>query len=334
MQEKLRVGVIGLGLIGGLHARILSEMPNAKLVSVSDINLKTAKEFGERYACNYYNDFKKMCDDEKLDAVCVCTPDQFHKENALYAAQKGIDLLIEKPLATTEAEAREITEAATTAGVRLMVAQLLHFDPRYVKIKESIENGEIGDMIHMFFKRTNPRTNAKRLGGKVSIFYFIGIHDFDMMCCYAKSKPTRAYCQSVSKVNAAIGCEDTIMALINFESGSIGTVELCWALPENSALGINTYAEIVGSDGAGYVNILDQGVSLITKDNVFYPDTLHWPEYNGRIMGDLKEEIQHFVTATQKNEPYIVDTENAITAIKVIEACFMSIETGLPVDIK
>jgi len=78
---------------------------------------------------------------------------------------------------------------------------------------------------------------------------------------------------------------------------------------------------------------MDQGVSLITKENVFYPDTMNWPEYNGSILGNLKEEIHHFVSATQNNQPYIVDTENAITAVKVIEACFQSIETGLPVDI-
>ena len=78
---------------------------------------------------------------------------------------------------------------------------------------------------------------------------------------------------------------------------------------------------------------MDQGVSIMTKDDVFYPDILNWPEYNGNIMGNLKEELQHFVTATLTGQPYIVDTENAITAVKVIEACFKSIETGVPVDI-
>jgi len=333
MAEKLRIGVIGLGLIGSLHARILSEAPHAQLVAVTDVCGKTAKEYGERYSCNYYTDFRQMCDEEELDAVSICTPDQFHAENAIYAAQKGLHLLIEKPLAMTEAEARKIVLAADTAGVRMMVAQLLHFDPRYVKVKEAVRDGLIGDVIHMFFKRTNPRANGRRLGGKVSIFYFIGVHDIDMMCCYAQSRPIRAYCQRVSKVNADIGCEDTVMAIINFESGAVGTLELCWALPQNSALGINTYAEIVGIEGAGYINIMDQGVSVITKDEVFYPDILNWPEYNGDILGNLKEELHHFVSATQKGQPYIVDTENAITAVKVIEACFRSIETGLPVDI-
>jgi len=333
MLTKLRVGVIGLGLIGSLHARILSETPNAELISVADINETIVRETGKKYACNFYTDFKSMCDNEDLDAVCVCTPDQFHPENAIYAARRGLHLLVEKPLAQTEISANQIVAAANEAGVRLMVAHLLHFDPRYVKVKEAVEQGVIGDIIHMFFKRTNPRSNGRRLGGKVSIFYFIGVHDIEMMCCYAKSKPVRAYCQRVSKVNSDIGCEDTIMAIVNFENGAVGTVELCWALPENTALGINTYAEIVGVDGVGYVDIMDQGVSIITKDNLYYPDILNWPEYNGRMMGNLKEEINHFVTATLAGDPYIVDTGNAITAIKVIEACFKSIESGLPVDI-
>ena len=333
MQEPLKIGVIGLGLIGSMHSRIIYEMPNAKLVAVTDIREDIAKEVAQKYGCTAYTDFKQMCDKEDLDAVCICTPDQFHMENALYAAHKGLHILVEKPIAPTEEQARKIIDAVEKAGVRMMVAHVLHFDPRYAKLQEAIDQGQIGDIIHMYFRRTNPRANGRRLGGKVSVFYFIGVHDFEMMCSYMKCKPTRAYSQRVSKVNADIGCEDTVISTVNFENGAVGLIELCWALPENSALGINTFAEVIGVDGAGYVNIMDQGVSVITENNVYYPDTLHWPEYNGRIMGDLKEEIQHFVTATLENKPYIVNTENAVTAVKIIEACFKSIKTGLPVDI-
>ena len=333
MQQTLRVGVIGLGLIGSLHARIMAECPNAQLVAVSDINGDTARKIAAEHGCSAYTDFREMCDKEQLDAVCICTPDQFHLENAVYAAEKGINLLIEKPLAPTEQEARSILDTVQRTGVRMMVAHLLHFDPRYAQLRDAVQQGRLGEIIHMFFRRTNPRSNGRRLGGKVSIFYFIGVHDFEMMCACIDSKPCKVYSQRVSKVNADIGCEDTVLSTITFENGAVATIELCWALPENSALGINTYAEIVGTEGAGYVNIMDQGVSIITKDSVEYPDTLHWPEYNGRIQGDLKEELHHFVSATLQGKPYITNPENAITAVRVIEACFQSIETGLPVEI-
>ncbi|MDR1651001.1 MAG: Gfo/Idh/MocA family oxidoreductase [Synergistaceae bacterium] len=332
-MKTLRVGVVGLGLIGALHARIFNEMPDAELVAVSDADGRKAEELASKFGCRACADVKKMCDEAGLDALSICTPDQFHLENALYAAKSGLDILIEKPIAPTEAEARQIQEAVESSGVRAMVAHILHFDPRYAQLEEAIERGEIGEPIHMYFRRTNPRANPRRLPG-VSIFFYIGVHDFEMLCAYMRSKPSRAYAQQVSRINADIGCEDTVICTVNFENGALGLVELCWALPDNSALGINTYAEVVGDKAAGYVNIMDQGLSLITADSVLYPDTLHWPEYNGRIQGDLKEELRHFVSATLSGTPYLTKMDNAITAVKVIEACFESIRTGLPVDIE
>lgn len=334
MQQPLRVGVVGLGLIGSLHARIFRELPHTELVAVCDVNEKTAREHATRLGCKAYSDFARMCASGALDAVSICTPDQYHPENALCAAQNKLHILLEKPVATTKSDALKIEAAARDAGVRLMPAHILHFDPRYAQLREAVERDEIGDIIHMYFRRTNPRANPKRLGGKVSIFHFIGVHDFEMMCCYMRARPTRAYCQMVSRVNAGIGCEDTVIATVNFDNGALGLVELCWALPDNPALGINTCASVIGTKAAGYVNILmDQGVSVIDERNVNYPDTLHWPEYNGRIQGDLKEELSHFATATLAGTPYVTRMENAIAAVSVIEACFASIKSGLPVDV-
>jgi len=334
MRNPLRIGVTGLGLIGALHARILYEAPNAQLLAVADINANTARSIADRYGCTPYTDFKEMCDKERLDAVSICTPDEFHLGDSIYAAQKGLHILLEKPIALNGEEAQRVVEAADANGVRLMVAHILHFDPRYAQIREAVDQNRFGEIIHMYFRRTNPRANGRRLGGKVSIFRFIGVHDFEMMCAYMRANPTRAYSQRVSKINADIGCEDTTISVVNFDNGAVGVVELCWALPQNSALGINTYAAVIGRDAAGYVDIHHQGVSLVTEDEVLYPDILHWPEYNGRIQGDLKEEIAHFITATLEDTPYITKTENAVQAVRIIDACFRSIETGLPVDIK
>lgn len=332
-MEQLKIGVIGLGFIGSLHARILHELPEACLAAVADINAAAVSEFSERYACRGYTDYKEMLDKEKPDAVSITVPDELHEETAVYAAQKGIAILLEKPLAKTAAESQRIIDAAQKKGARLMVAHLLHFDPRYAQLRDAIKANTLGDMIHMYLKRTNPRQNPERLHGKVSVFYYIGIHDFEFLCACMPGKPVRAYCQMVQKVNKDLGCEDTVAAIINFDHGALGIIELCWAMPNNTALGINTCVEATGTSGAGYVQIMDQGISIVTKSSVIYPDTLHWPEYNGRIQGDLKEELAHFVSATKYGKPYIVDTQNALMAVKVVEACIESIRTGMPVNI-
>lgn len=332
-MKPLRVGVIGLGFIGLLHARILHELSEAQLVAVADIDAEATANAASLYGCAAYSSYEEMITAEQLDAVTICAPDASHEPAATFAATHNLAVLLEKPIANTAMEALAIQRETSSSGTRLMIGHLLHFDPRYAQLRDAAASGRLGEIIHLYFRRTNPRTNGRRLGGKVSIFWYIGIHDIEMMLACAGSKPVSAFARQVSKVNADIGCEDSVFAMIEFENGAIGVVELSWALPENAALGINTYAEVVGRNAASYVNILDQGISIITDGEVLYPDTLHWPEYNGQVQGDLRQELQHFVTATLSGTPYITDTENAIEAVRVVEACFESIRDGLPVAI-
>lgn len=329
-MKKLRVGVVGLGFIGALHARIMHELPNVDLVAVSDLRGDVADDTAKKYSCKAYIDYNAMMKAEALDAVSVTLPDELHPEAAICAAEHGLSVLLEKPIAKTAAEGKRILDACARCGTRLMVAQVLQFDPRYAQLRDAIKADRLGEIVHMFLKRTNPRASAERLNGRASIFHYIGVHDIEMMCTYAQSRPVTVYCKMVSKINAEYHSEDSVFATVTFENGALAVIELCWALPNNSALGINTYVEVVGSKAAGYVSIQDQGISIVTPEAVEYPDTLHWPEYNGQVLGDLKEELAHFITATLSGAPYIVDNQNALMAAKVIDACFASIASGMP----
>lgn len=89
-----------------------------------------------------------------------------------------------------------------------------------------------------------------------------------------------------------------------------------------------TYAEVVGTEGAAIVNVDNQGLAVFSGADVEYPDALHWPEYNGQIQGDLKEELAHFAHATLNGDAYLVDTDRAIRAVGIVEAAMESIRTG------
>ncbi len=143
----------------------------------------------------------------------------------------------------------------------------------------------------------------------------------------------RVYAQMVSKINADIGCEDTVIATITFENGAVGLVELSWALPNNASLGIGTYASVVGTQSFGVIEISNQGVSSVDESDVFYPDTLHWPTYNQQIQVDLKEELNHFVLSILRDEPFITRIDTALQAVEIIDACFKSIETNEPINL-
>lgn len=335
MKNELKFGLIGAGFIGSLHARIIAENPCAKLVAVADVSKQTAEEIANKYGCEYYADYNEMLKHADIDAVDICVPEKYHMGPAVAAANAKKHILIEKPIAVNLEESLKIKDAAEKNGVRLMVAHLLKFDPRYVQLNDAIKRGEFGKITSLFLKRTNARSTPIRLKGAVSIFYYLGVHDIEWLLDYNKAaKPTKVYCQASSMINKPLNDLDTVFLIVNFDNGSIGNVELSWAFPDNSACGFATSVEIIGENAAGYIQVDNQGVEIVAENQVYYPDALHWPEYNGKIQGDLKEEIDHFTQAMLNNEEFLVDTDNAVLAVAVIDAAMESIKTGRPVDVK
>lgn len=339
-MKRLNVGVIGLGLIGAPHARIYHELPNANLVGVADIDEGLAKRLAREYGCDAYTDYNDLLKRPDLDAVSICVPEELHVAPAVAAAKAGKHILMEKPIAKTVKEALEITSAAEKAGVRLMVGQTLRWDPRYVGLHDSIARGDLGEPIFLRLKRTNPYMSAQRLKGRVSIFYFLGVHDIDAIRWFAGSDITRAYAQRVTKMHASIESEDAVVATFNFANGAVGTVELAWSLPKSMPTVIVAAAEVIGTKGAGYVQVFDGGLQVYLSEPpagaqpVSFPDTFYGPEVHGTLSGVLRDEIAHFVQKTLDGGDYCVPTLDTVKAVAAIEACFESIRTGMPATLK
>ncbi len=328
-MKKCRIGLIGLGFIGGLHARIIAEANNAQLVAVADINEALAKEIGEKYGCAVYKDYMEMIEKEELDAVDICVPEDFHVKTAVDVANAGKTFLIEKPLAKTLEGCLEIKKAVDANHVRMMVAQVCKFDPRYAQLKESIRRGDLGEISAMAFKRGNPVATANRLNGKVSFFYYLGIHDIEMMVDYnMPAKPVKVYAQASNKVNGHMNDLDAAYCVINFDNGVVASMQLNWAYPTNDAMGIWATAEVTGTKGMGLIDTRNQGLEVMIGASDAFPDALYWPEYLGKVQGDLKEEILHFADATMNGTEYAVDTESCIRGVAIAEAALKSIETG------
>jgi predicted dehydrogenase len=119
--------------------------------------------------------------------------------------------------------------------------------------------------------------------------------------------------------------------IINFENGMLGSLCVGWPFPDNPSIMLVNSAEVVGTKGMGTIQATTQSFSIVTPEQVLYPDIINWPEYSGQVQGVLRDTIQHYVRATISGEEYLVDTDNAIDAIRVIEAAFESCRSGMPV---
>jgi len=331
MTERLRVGVIGLGFFGERHARIYAEHPAAELVAVCDRDTARLAAVASSLGAAADADFRGLLARPDLDAISICLPDRLHEETAVAAAKAGKAILLEKPLAHDTATARRIVAAVDSGGARLMVGHILRFDPRYVQVHAAAAPERLGTPIHLRAKRNGVRSTARRLGSDSSILFYMGVHDVDAMQWIARSRIVRVYAQKREILGT--GNEDALYAVVNFENGAIGSIDYSWAWPDGLMNGFRSALEIVGTKSAAYLDCTDQGLFVVEDEGTSGGDTHLWPEINGRIVGDLADELDHFVKATISGAPYIQSTAEAFDAIPVLDALAESARTGQPVEV-
>jgi predicted dehydrogenase len=330
-EMNLKVGVIGFGFFGSRHARVYDYHPAADLVGVADLDGARRAEAARLTGARTYSDFRVLLARPELDAVSICLPDRLHEEAAVAAAEAGKAILLEKPLAHDAATARRIVEAVERNGVRLMVGHILRFDPRYVQVFEAAAPDRLGEPIHLRAKRNGVRSTARRLGGTTSILFYMGVHDVDALQWIGRSRIGSVYARKREVLGA--GNEDALYAVLDFENGAIGILDYSWAWPDGLMNGFRSAFEIVGTRSAAALDVSDQGLYFVDDTGTSGGDTHLWPEINGRIVGGLADEIDHFVKATRDGRPYVQDYLEALDAIPVIDALAESGRTGRIVDV-
>lgn len=316
--KKVRVGVIGVGMIGELHARVFATSPYSELSVVCDADRERGKSVADRLGVPHVCDVEQVFD-FPVEAISICLPENLHLEPALKAIDQNKHILIEKPLTSNLTEGRLLLKkAAEKPHLKIMVGHILRFDPRYAILKQAVQVGELGPLSHLYARRNNRIVDAQRIAPRASSLLYLGVHDLDLMLWFAGEKVKSVFSMAKWGVMASHGVPDTILGLLRFESGVLGMVELCWILPSHYPSAIDAIFEVVGEKGMGEVRVLDQGLCMITQASHYrYPDTLHWPEVHGNIEGDLRREIEAFLKCVLEDQEVPVSLSEGFEAVKV-----------------
>ena len=186
-MDKVRVGLVGIGGMGGCHFGNYAEIKNAELVAVCDVRYDMAKEKVGDKNINVYDSLEKMLENEKLDMIDICTPSYMHKDMAISLLNKGYHVLCEKPMTIDGKDAAEVVEAAKKTNKNFMVAHVVRFMAPYAYLRNVIESGELGKLIRIDMKRISaiPRwswqdwmRDESRSGGVATD---LSIHDLDFV---------------------------------------------------------------------------------------------------------------------------------------------------------
>lgn len=333
-MQKLKMALVGAGIIGSVHAQALAESEYIDFVAVVDIQPEAARAMAAQYGVRAYTSLESCLAEEEIDAVDICVNEAYHVAPAVTAARAGKHILMEKPIAQTVKEAEEILTVCRENQVRLMVAHLLHFDPRYAVLLDAVRQGKLGDISSIYVKRCNNLSTPKRIGGKVSFLYYIAVHDIELLCAYAGGRPVKVYAQFPNKVCSPYGDDDGIYAIVNFDNGVVGCIEVEWSYPETTPMPVWSVAKVIGTGGAGIVEAGPSGLTLQVDGAFSYADTLLSPVIGGKLHGDLAAEVNHFAKQVLEVQPFEVDLTTPVDAVRIIEASLASKKTGLPIAIE
>lgn len=330
-------GVIGTGLWGEFHALVYSRHAGAQLVAVCDANKQRAEQIAEKYgAKRYYTTYGELLADPEVDAVSVATPDHLHCEIGVAAARAGKDILMEKPLALTTADAQAIIDAAKKAGVKLMVDFHNRWSPPFNMLKQSIDKGELGEPQLINARLNNTiwvPTEMLKWAGQSATIWFTGSHLIDIVCWLMGSTVTKVYSVSRSHVLAArgIATPDFFETTLEFANGAVAFVENCWILPNSEPNVVDFKLRCVGSKGSASVDTTHNRTFEQYGERAAYRDVLGGVNVFGEQMGFTLESIHYFADCVINNRQPSPTGEDGLRNTAVVCAALKSAETGQPV---
>jgi predicted dehydrogenase len=226
--RKVRVGVVGVGSLGQWHARVYSELPGAVLVGVYDLNTRRAQDIADRYKTRVFTDFNELA--AQVEAASIVVPADKHHAVAMQMIAQGVNLLVEKPIAVTTAEAEEMVKAAHEKKLILQVGHQERFNP-VMKFLESV-------LLHPRFiesHRLSPYPAPPLFGGKprgteVSVVLDLMIHDLEVILHLVRSPVREIHAVGIPVLSPS---EDIANVRLAFENGCVANITTSRISPES-----------------------------------------------------------------------------------------------------
>jgi myo-inositol 2-dehydrogenase/D-chiro-inositol 1-dehydrogenase len=334
MSNRLKIGLIGAGRIGRVHAATIAyRAPGAELAAVTDPLPEAARSLTESFRVGAVApDARAILDDPAIDAVLICTPTDTHAALIMAAAAAGKHIFCEKPVALTLEQTDAAVAAADAAGVRLQIGFNRRFDANFARLRRAVADGEVGavEVVHIVSRDPAPPpvSYIRSSGG---IFLDMTIHDWDMARFLTGSEIVEVYAQGGVMVDPAIGAAgdiDTHVTLLRFASGAIGTVDNS----RRAVYGYDQRAEVFGSRGAIQAqNNFPNSAVISTAESVRRDLPLNF--FMDRYVEAFAAEIEAFVAAVSGGGPVPVTGHDGRAALAVGLAAKLSYAEGRPVRV-
>ena len=354
IQSPLGVCIVGCGFMGSKHAESWTLVPEAKIVAVVDILEDRAQRLADLYGLErYYTDFRQAIDLPEVQVVSVCIPTYLHADAAIYAAERGKQVLSEKPIALHVAQAEAMIAAAAEHRVRLGVGFMRRHSPVIHDLRNYLASGKLGRPVMANasdIREIRPKIemhDAYANGGPVIDMV---VHQIDEWAYIFDSEPVSVYAQGFKLAAGRPELEsrvkelahDTATVVVHYDSGDVGTFVVSWGLP----YGVNPPGvpeQIYGPKGLAEISFGQAHqhfwVMQSTSQSADHQEMRVKTDENGwQVVSSSDEnmyhrEIANFARCLLQDEPLPVTGADGLRALKTARAALESVRTGQVVEI-
>lgn len=340
-MEVLKGVGIGAGYFSPFQYEAWQRIPETRITAICNTKIEKAKPLMKKYKISHhYTDWREMIEKERPDFVDIITPPETHLEMCRFAADRGIHIVCQKPLAPTFEEAVELVNYVQGKNIRFMVHENWRFQPWYREIKKLVSRGAIGRMHTMNFrKRMGDGWGDEAYLSRQPYFrdyprlivYENGIHFIDTFR-YLAGEIKSVYAK-LRKMNPVISGEDWAMVMFEFESDVIGFWDASRYNEPNYPNPRYTFGEFLVEGHEGSIRLYSDG--RLTVQNLGKKETdHHYIHKMVQFSGDCVYQTQkHFVDCLMSGDEFESNGQNYLRSLKVQEAVYLSADSGLPIEV-
>ena len=328
-MDKVRFGVISCSGMAQGHMTAIVNNRQAQLVAVCDIDEQRMKECSELFGVDGYLDYREMIRRDDIDAVIICTPDQLHRKMTEECLKAGKHILCEKPMALTIDDCKAMIRAANASDKKVMVGQICRYTPGFLRAKELIDAGEIGELFFVETEYAHDYAEISGLGGwrldPLRHGYLGGgCHAVDL-CCWIAGKPTEVMAYSNKKMLKDWPTDDCTISILKFPNDVIGKVFVSTGCKRNYTMRSCFYGSkgtIITDNTSPHMQVFKVDADCGYTTPMLYPIKIN----NHNTIGEVGE----FVDCIVNDKPIATTVYEGAATVAAALAAIRSAKSGMP----
>ncbi|MCF6471796.1 Gfo/Idh/MocA family oxidoreductase [Nonomuraea sp. MG754425] len=323
LPPKLRIGIIGTGIMGRGHAEVLAAHPDAEITAVCRQPLAGAPVFPT---------YQALIESGLVDAVSITTPDHLHADVMVAAARAGLHILVEKPFTTTVEDADRAVQAIRQAGVTAMCLFNHRWVPAYAQAKDQMP--VVGEPVVGYARKDDTiyvPTEMISWADQTTCAWFLSSHDIDLLTWLYDDHVVEVY--ATARYGKLKVTPDAMQIQARFSRGAMATFESAWIYPNTFPTMVDSYVTVVGEDGVIQLDRQKENIQVATGKGYAYPRNMLQRVVHGIPAGAYRDAIHHFVECARTGAEPLITVESSRHVTAVLAAAHESAASGLPVRV-